>query len=86
MLSRAVSVIRGSSLIINLPGSPKAVKEALSAVSGALRHGLDVLTGPPVDCGRPACTERTPIAEESSLIFTKRERKRVTSCPSERLY
>lgn len=55
MLSRAVSVIRGSSLIINLPGSPKAVKEALSAVSGALRHGLDVLTGPPTDCaGQPA--------------------------------
>ncbi|MDR2444713.1 MAG: MOSC domain-containing protein [Spirochaetaceae bacterium] len=50
MLSRAVSVIRGSSLIINLPGSPKAVKESLAAVSGALRHGLDVLTGPPTDC------------------------------------
>ena len=53
MLSRAVSVICGSSLIINLPGSPKAVKESLSAVSGALRHGLDVLTGPPTDCGPP---------------------------------
>lgn len=54
MLSRAVSAIRGSSLIINLPGSPKAVTESLSAVSGALRHGLDVLTGPSADCGRPA--------------------------------
>ncbi|MDR2343550.1 MAG: molybdenum cofactor biosynthesis protein [Spirochaetaceae bacterium] len=52
MLSRAVSAIRGSSLIINLPGSPKAVKESLAAISGALRHGLDVLTGPSADCGQ----------------------------------
>jgi molybdenum cofactor synthesis domain-containing protein len=51
MLSRAASVLRGSSLIINLPGSPKAVKESLEAICGALRHGLDVLTGPPADCG-----------------------------------
>ena len=51
MLSRAVSTIRGSSLIINLPGSPKAVTESLSAIIGSLRHGLDVLTGPPADCG-----------------------------------
>jgi len=45
MLSRAVSVIRGSTLIINLPGSPKAVRENLESVIGELRHGLDILTG-----------------------------------------
>ncbi|MDR3355884.1 MAG: molybdenum cofactor biosynthesis protein [Spirochaetaceae bacterium] len=50
MLSRAVSVIRGATLIINLPGSPKAVQESLAAINGALRHGLDVLAGPPADC------------------------------------
>ncbi|MDR2803585.1 MAG: MOSC domain-containing protein [Treponema sp.] len=51
MLSRSVAAIRGSSLIINLPGSPKAVTESLSAIIDTLRHGLDVLTGPSADCG-----------------------------------
>jgi molybdenum cofactor synthesis domain-containing protein len=51
MLSRGISAIRGSSLIINLPGSPKAVRESLSSVTGSLRHGLDILTGQAGECG-----------------------------------
>lgn len=45
MLSRAVSGLRGDSLIINLPGSEKAVKEALDVILGAVGHGLNVLLG-----------------------------------------
>ena len=51
MLSRAVSVIRGKTLIVNLPGSPKAVKENLEFIIGELRHGLDILTGRDGECG-----------------------------------
>ncbi|MBR6881147.1 MAG: MOSC domain-containing protein [Clostridiales bacterium] len=45
MLSRAVSVIRGKTLIINLPGSPKAVKECLEFVLPPLSHGLGIMRG-----------------------------------------
>ena len=45
MLSRAASGIRKQSLIINLPGSPKAVRESLEEIKIALAHGLDVLLG-----------------------------------------
>lgn len=45
MLSRAVSGIRGSSLIINLPGSPRAVKESLEGIRGPLVHGLKHMLG-----------------------------------------
>jgi molybdenum cofactor synthesis domain-containing protein len=44
MLGRGVSVLRGSTLIVNLPGSPKAVRESLSFIIDTLRHGLDILT------------------------------------------
>jgi len=43
MFSRGVSVIRGNTLIINLPGSPKAVKECLEYLLPYLNHGLDIL-------------------------------------------
>ena len=43
MLSRAVAGTRGSSLIINLPGSEKAARENLSAVVGALEHALHMI-------------------------------------------
>ena len=50
MLSRAAAGIRGGTLIINLPGSPKAAKENLEAVLPALEHGLKMLLGGPADC------------------------------------
>lgn len=52
MLSRAVSGIRGDSLIVNLPGSPKAVKEALDYALDSIEHGLDILLGSTGDCAR----------------------------------
>lgn len=50
MLSRAAAGIRGKTLIVNLPGSPKAAKENLEAVLPTLAHGLEMLTGGPADC------------------------------------
>lgn len=47
MLSRQTAGIRGRTLIINLPGSPKACREDLDVVLPALPHGLDVLRGSP---------------------------------------
>ena len=51
MLGRGVSVIRKRTLIINLPGSPKAVKESLGFILGSLEHGLKVLRGSVSECG-----------------------------------
>lgn len=50
MLSRAAAGIRGGTLIVNLPGSPKAARENLEAVLPALEHGLRMLLGGPADC------------------------------------
>ena len=50
MLSRAAAGIRGRSLIVNLPGSPKAVRENLAAVLPALEHGLEMLRGGQANC------------------------------------
>lgn len=52
MLSRAQAGIRKGTLIINLPGSPKAAKENLEAVLPALSHGLEMLSGRPADCAK----------------------------------
>ncbi len=49
MLSRGVSVIRNNTLIINLPGSPKAVRESLEVIIEALPHGLGLLRGEKLD-------------------------------------
>jgi molybdopterin adenylyltransferase len=51
MLSRGVAVIRGRTLIINLPGSPKGARENLAAVTQALPHALEKLRGSPAECG-----------------------------------
>jgi len=47
MLSRAVAGIRGSTLIVNLPGSPKAVQESLEVILPALPHGMEILRDVP---------------------------------------
>lgn len=52
MLSRGASVIRNQTLIINLPGSPKAVKESMECIMDQLPHGLGILTGREGECGR----------------------------------
>ena len=52
MLSRGVSGIRQNSLIINLPGSPKAVRENLEYIIPSLRHGLEILRGEASNCAR----------------------------------
>ena len=52
MLSRGVSVIRGKTLIVNLPGSPKACMESMDVFLDALPHALGLLRGVAHDCGR----------------------------------
>jgi molybdopterin adenylyltransferase len=51
ILSRAIAGIRGKSLIINLPGSPKGVQESLAVILKALPHGIDILKGEADECG-----------------------------------
>ena len=52
MLSRAESGIRGDTLIVNLPGSPKAIEEVLGPILPSLKHGLDILQGRDAECAR----------------------------------
>lgn len=52
VLSRATAGIRKQTLIINLPGSPKAVRENLGWILPALPHGLDILKGTAGECAR----------------------------------
>ncbi len=52
MLSRATSGIRKNTLIINLPGSPKACKEALDFVLDDVKHGIEILLGEATECAR----------------------------------
>lgn len=52
MLSRARAGIRGNTLIVNMPGSPKAIKETLDYIIPSLKHGLDILQGNDSNCAR----------------------------------
>ena len=52
MLSRAVSGIKKDSLIINMPGSPKAVKESMDIIMPSIEHGLEILLGLTGECAR----------------------------------
>ena len=52
MLSRAEAGIRGDSIIINLPGSPKAIEEILEPILPTILHGLDILQANDAECAR----------------------------------
>ena len=52
MISRALCGIRGGTLIINLPGSPKAVRENLSVILPAIPHTIEKIKGSTKECGR----------------------------------
>lgn len=52
MLSRAAAGIRKQTLIVNLPGSPKAVRECLEFIISELTHGVEILVGSARDCAR----------------------------------
>lgn len=52
MLSRGVSVIRNRTLIVNLPGSPKAVRESIEIILDSVQHGLGILRGSESECAR----------------------------------
>ena len=56
MISRAIAGVRGKTLIINLPGSPQAVKENFSAVLSIIPHTIEKIKGSTVDC---ACRKTT---------------------------
>jgi molybdopterin adenylyltransferase len=51
MISRAIAGIRKQTLIVNLPGSPKAVRENLFVVLPALPHAVEKIKGDPAECG-----------------------------------
>ena len=53
MLSRAAAGIRKATVIVNLPGSEKAVRESLGAILPALPHAVDILKGTASECGKP---------------------------------
>ncbi|MEG1584509.1 MAG: molybdopterin adenylyltransferase [Anaerovorax sp.] len=50
MLSRAEAGFRGKALIVNMPGSPKAIAETLEYILSSVEHGLDTLSGISQDC------------------------------------
>lgn len=52
MLSRAIAGIRGECIIVNLPGSPKAVSECMDVIINPIKHGIDILLGDARECAR----------------------------------
>lgn len=57
MLSRACAVIRNRTLIINLPGSPKALEETLAFILPPVKHGVEILLEQDADCARTGDTK-----------------------------
>ncbi|KGK87055.1 cytoplasmic protein [Desulfosporosinus sp. HMP52] len=59
MLSRAIAVLRKRTLIINMPGSPKAVRECFAAIAPAIPHGIQILKGEASECASTAQLTKT---------------------------
>lgn len=82
-LSRGVAGIRGRTLIVNLPGSEKAARENLQAISGALRHGLEMLLG----SGSADCAAAQPVQRpRPSMEQWLKEAKAHPSAPNVGMY
>jgi len=60
ILSRQTAGLRGSSLIINLPGKPKSIRECLDAVFPAVPYCLDLMDGPYLECDQAVITPFRP--------------------------
>ena len=69
MLSRAVSVLRKQTLIVNLPGSPRAVQEHLECALPSLKHGLEIMTGQAWRCAAEPNLEAKSSAPNNSPRF-----------------
>jgi molybdopterin adenylyltransferase len=67
ILSRQTAGIRGGTLIINLPGQPKAIRECLGAVFPAIPYSIDLLDGPYLS------TDETKLTENRPMIFLRPE-------------
>jgi molybdopterin adenylyltransferase len=61
MLSRAIAGSRGNTLIVNLPGSPRAVRENLEVVLPVLPHALEILQGRGGECARQEDRQCPPV-------------------------
>jgi len=53
MLSRATSAVRKRTLIVNMPGSPKACREHFAVIAPALQHAVETLRGEAYECAQP---------------------------------
>ena len=76
MISRAIVGCRGKTLIINLPGSPKGVRENLEAILKAIPHAVEKLKGDPDDCAAPeASAARHGDCEPMALLTRGKHRE-----------
>ncbi|MBT6973197.1 MAG: molybdopterin adenylyltransferase [Euryarchaeota archaeon] len=60
ILSRQIGGIRGSSLLFNLPGRPKAIRETIDEIWRAVPYCIDLLNGPYIECDRQVCDDFRP--------------------------
>ena len=74
ILSRQTAGVRGSSLIVNLPGQPKAIGECLDAVFPAIPYCVDLIGGPYLDDERgPGCGVPAEVGEEAGQLRSEQD-------------
>ena len=66
MLSRAAAGVRARTLIVNMPGSPRACREHFTVIAPALPHAVETVSGRAFECATPAVAGGTPVAAEAA--------------------